>query len=57
MNRYRAPIKGGYVRTTITIPTDVDKSMRVYLKKKAGKTISAFITESIEKVLGIVREV
>jgi len=57
MIRHRAPVEGGYDRTTITLPSDVVQRMKEHIKERSGLTISAYITKLLEKALKIVRKV
>jgi hypothetical protein len=48
MKRYRARIKGGYRRTTYSIPEELARRVDAHLRTKPGLTASAFVSEAIE---------
>lgn len=49
MSRPRAPIPEGYARKTISLPQSLANRLQSYLDDSPGLTMSAFITELIEK--------
>lgn len=50
LKHYRARIEGGYRRKTLSLPTDLVKWIEARLATKPGLTISAFVSEELERV-------
>jgi hypothetical protein len=48
MKRYRARIKGGYRRTTVSIPEDLARRVDAHLRARPGLTLSAFASEVLD---------
>lgn len=46
MSRNRAPVNGGYVRKTISMPAELFKRIETYLGKTPGLTLSAFMSDA-----------
>lgn len=46
MTRNRAPIDGGYVRKTVSLPAELVKRIDDHLDKTPGLTLSAFISNA-----------
>ena len=44
MSRNRAPVDGGYVRRTVSLPKELDDRIRAYLNETPGLTLSAFLS-------------
>jgi hypothetical protein len=51
MSRSRAPIKGGYTRKTLSLPTDLVEEIEGKLEETPGLTMSAFMTDAADRVL------
>lgn len=51
MSRSRAPVDGGYVRKTVSLPSGQFGKVEAYLKKSPGLTLSAFVTDAIDREL------
>lgn len=48
MTRLRAPIEGGYVRKTVSLPARLVRQIDVLLNAEPGLSMSAFITRAAE---------
>lgn len=48
MTRNRAPIDGGYVRKTVSLPAELVERIENHLSDTPGLTLSAFISEAGE---------
>jgi len=48
LKRHRAPLKGGYRRTTVTIPEELAKRVDAQVKAKPGMTVSAYVSDILE---------
>jgi hypothetical protein len=46
MSRNRAPINGGYVRKTVSLPAELVKRIDGHLETIPGLTLSAFISDA-----------
>lgn len=44
MTRNRAPIEGGYVRTTISLPAELAQRIKAHLAETPGLTMSSFMS-------------
>jgi hypothetical protein len=51
LKRYRAPIKGGYRRTTVSIPWDLAAQVTALLETRPGLTWSAYTSEALKQAL------
>jgi len=51
MKRYRARIKGGYRRTTLSIPEDLARRVDAHLRARPSLTLSAFASEVLAAAL------
>lgn len=49
--RKRAPVRNGYKKTTITVPSTTFKAFERHLKQNPGLSMSAFLTEAGEHLL------
>jgi hypothetical protein len=49
MTRNRAPINGGYVRKTVSLPAELVDRIEVHLADTPGLTLSAFISVAGEE--------
>jgi len=49
MTRNRAPINGGYVRKTVSLPAELVERIEVHLSDSPGLTLSAFISVAGEE--------
>jgi hypothetical protein len=50
LKRYRARIEGGYRRKTLSLPTELVRWIEAQLSTKPGLTISAFVSDELERV-------
>ncbi|KKL77129.1 hypothetical protein LCGC14_2037950 [marine sediment metagenome] len=50
--RKRAPVKNGYKKTTITIPSSTHRRFEKHLKSNPGLSMSAFLTDAGEAAIG-----
>jgi hypothetical protein len=51
MSRLRGPIKGGYVRKTVSLPASLVQRIEHALEGNPGMTISAFLSISAEAMV------
>jgi hypothetical protein len=49
--RKRAPVKNGYKKTTITIPSKTYRAFEKHLRQNPGLSMSAFLTDAGETAL------
>jgi hypothetical protein len=50
--RYRARVEGGgYYRKTLSLPAELVRRIDAHLRTRPGLTMSAFISDEIERVL------
>ena len=48
--RYRARVEGGYRRTTLSLPKELVRWIDGQLSAKPGLTISAFVSDELDRV-------
>jgi len=55
MTRTRGPVRGGYVRKTVSLPSRLATDLEKHLRKNEGLTMSALVTAAAEEYMKMVR--